>query len=130
MPNQTPVRLKMHRANRLTRRQAETLIKALLTVDEKALFQEQELKSFNTGFDKLIKAWREALERENEQCQNKSKSSTSAEKLTGSTLYPPPTSKAKRAAPKITYLRRTGSGQKHIGAAPSLSRSSAGGEHE
>lgn len=126
MPNQTPVRLKMHRANRLTRRQAETLIKALLTVDEKALFQEQELKSFNTGFDKLTRAWRQALEKENAQCPPKK--STSAEKLTGSTLYPPPTSKAKRAAPKITYLRRTGSDQKHIGAAPSLSRSSAKGE--
>ena len=121
MPNQTPVRLKMHRANRLTRRQAETLIKALLTVDENKLFQEQELKSFNAGFDKLTRAWREALERENKQCQNKSKSSTSAEKLTGSILYPPPASKAKRAAPKITYLRRAGSDQKRIGAAPSLS---------
>lgn len=126
MPNQTPVRLKMHRANRLTRRQAETLIKALLTVDEKALFQEQELKSFRLAFDKLTKAWREALEKENAQCPPKK--STSAEKLTGSTLYPPASSKAKKAAPRITYLRRTGSDQKHIGAAPSLSRSSAKGE--
>jgi soluble cytochrome b562 len=125
MPNQTPVRLKMHKSNRLTRRQAETLIKALLTVDEHKLFQEQELKSFRAGFDKLTRAWREALERENEQCQNKSKSSTSAEKLTGSTLYPPSASKAKRAAPKIIYLRRTGTEQKSTGAAPS---SSAGGK--
>lgn len=130
MPNQPAVRLRMHKAKRLTRRQAEVLIKALLTVDEHKLFQEQELKSFNAGFDKLTRAWRDALERENEQCQNKSKSSTSAEKLTGSTLYPPSASKAKKAAPKITYLRRTGSDQKHIGAAPSLSRSSAGEEHE
>ena len=120
MPDQTPVRLKMHRGNRLTRRQAETLIKALLTVDEKALFQEQELKSFNAAFDKLTKAWREALERENNRCTPKK--STNAEKLTGSTLYPPSASKAKRRVTKITYLQKTGSGQKHIGAPPSLSR--------
>lgn len=126
MPNQTPVRLKMHKSNRLTRRQAETLIKALLTVDENKLFQEQELKSFRAGFDKLTRAWREALEKENQRCPPKK--STSAKKLTGSTLYPKSYSKAKRAAPKITYLRRTGSDQKSIGAPPFLSRSSAKGE--
>lgn len=123
MPNQTPVRLKMHKSNRLTRRQAETLIKALLTVDEHKLFQEQELKSFRSGFDKLTKAWREALEKENTQCPPKK--STTAEKLTGSTLYPPASLKAKKAAPRITYLRKTGTEQKSIGAAPS---SSAGGK--
>ena len=115
MPNQTPVRLKMHKSNRLTRRQAETLIKALLTVDEHKLFQEQELKSFRSGFDKLTKAWREALEKENGRCTPKQ--STSAEKPTGSTLYPPTSSKAKRAAPKIIYLRKTGVDRKNIGAA-------------
>ena len=102
MPNQTPVRLKMHKSNRLTRRQAETLIKALLTVDEKALFQEQELKSFNTGFDKLTKAWREALEKENKQVTITKPDDVQS--ITGSVLYPP--SKAKKRRPKIAYLRR------------------------
>lgn len=120
MPDQTPVRLKMHKSNRLTRRQGEALIKALLTVDENKLFQHQELKSFRAGFDKLTKAWREALEKENGRCTPKQ--STSAEKPTGSTLYPPASSKAKRRVTKITYLQKTGSGQKHIEAPPSLSR--------
>lgn len=64
VPDQPPIRLRMHKSTRLTRRQAEALIKALLTVDENKMFATQEKKSFRAGFDKLTKAWREALERE------------------------------------------------------------------
>ena len=106
MPNQPPVRLKMHKSSRLTRRQAETLIKALLTVDENKLFQEQELKSFRSGFDKLTTAWREALEKENAQAPIKKPDNV--QNITGSVLYPP--SKAKKRRPKITYLRGTNGG--------------------
>ena len=102
MPDQSPVRLNMHKTDRLTRRQAEVLIKALITVDERALFQEQELKSFHFDFDKLTKAWREAIEKENK--KGKPKKPDSAQNITGSVLYPP--SKARKKRPKIGYLRR------------------------
>lgn len=101
MPNQAPVRLRLQRNNRLTRRQGEALIKALLTVDEKALFQEQELKSFRFGFDKLTKAWREALEKENSQAPIKEPDNVQS--ITGSVLYP--LKKARKRRPKIAYLR-------------------------
>ena len=101
MPNQAPVRLRMIKANRLTRRQAEALIKALLTVDEQALFQEQELKSFRFGFDKLTKAWREALEKEIAQAPIKKPDNVQS--ITGSVLYPP--KKARKRRLKIAYLR-------------------------
>ena len=124
MPDQPPVRMRMHRNNRLTRRQGEALIKALLTVDEDKMFGPQEKKSFRAGFDKMTRAWREALERENQRCPPKK--STNAERITGSILYPPPSSRAKKAAPKITYLKKTGSEQRHIGAPPSLKRKGQG----
>lgn len=128
MPNQPPARLRLQKNNRLTRRQGEALIKALLTIDEDKMFGPQEKKSFRAGFDKLTKAWREALEKENGRCTPKQ--STSAEKPTGSTLYPPPSSKAKRAAPKIIYLRKTGVDRKNIGAALSSKEKAKGEEHE
>lgn len=101
MPNQAPVRLRMIKANRLTRRQAEALIKALLTVDEEKLFQEQELKSFRFAFDKLTKSWREALEKETG--KEKTKKLDNVKSITGSVLYPP--KKARKQRPKIAYLR-------------------------
>lgn len=120
MPDQPPIRMRMHRNNRLTRRQGEALIKALLTVDEDKMFGPQEKKSFRAGFDKMTRAWREALERENERCPPKK--SIEPVKPTGSTLYPPASLSRNKAAPKITYLKKAG----HIGAPPSLKRKGQG----
>ena len=64
MPNQRPQYLRMYKKKRPTRRQAETLIKALLTVDDEQLFEKQEKRSFGIGFDKLTNAWRDALAKE------------------------------------------------------------------
>lgn len=57
MPDQRPVYLPMRSTNRLSRRQAELIIKALSSVKEGELYQGQELKTFRRGFTKLVRAW-------------------------------------------------------------------------
>lgn len=109
MPNQPPVRLRLHKNNRLTRRQGEVLLKALLTVDENKLFEPQEKKSFYAAFDKLTEAWREAVERENERAQNKPRKPPSPKPITGSVMYPL-SAKKKNRVTKIVYLGNSSGG--------------------
>jgi len=57
MPDQRPVYLPMRSTNRLSRRQAELIIRALSSIKEGELYQGQELKTFRRGFTKLVRAW-------------------------------------------------------------------------
>ena len=57
MPDQRPVYLPMRSTNRLSRRQAELIIRALSSIQEGKLFSGQELKTYRRGFTKLTRAW-------------------------------------------------------------------------
>ena len=57
MPDQRPAYLPMRGTKRLSRRQAELIIRALSSIKEGELYQGQELKTFRRGFKKLVRAW-------------------------------------------------------------------------
>ena len=76
MPHsQRPIYLQMSFKNRLTRRQAEALLKALSHVDEREIFEPVEIANFQKAFDKLALAWRDAIKREEERPEHDAKSS-------------------------------------------------------
>ena len=78
MPDQRPVYLPMRSTNRLSRRQAELIIKALSSIKEGELYQGQELKTFRRGFTKLVRAWIKASSAEEMRMEEKSATSVPA----------------------------------------------------
>ena len=64
MPDQRPVYLPMRSTDRLSRLQAELIIRALNSIEERKLFEGQELKTYRRGFAKLARAWIKALSAE------------------------------------------------------------------
>lgn len=61
MPDQRPVYLPMRSTSRLSRLQAELVLRALRSVEDRKLFEGQELKTYRRGFAKLAKAWVKAV---------------------------------------------------------------------
>ena len=57
MPDQRPAYLPMRGTKRLSRRQAELIIRALRSVEDKGLFHGQDLKNYRRAFAKLARAW-------------------------------------------------------------------------
>ena len=78
MPDQRPVYLPMRSTNRLSRRQAELIIKALSSIKEGELYQGQELKTFRRGFTKLVRAWIKASSAEEMRMEENSATSVPA----------------------------------------------------
>lgn len=72
MPDQRPVYLPMRSTNRLSRRQAELIIRALSSIKEGELYQGQELKTFRRGFTKLVRAWIKASSAEEMRMEDQS----------------------------------------------------------
>ena len=72
MPDQRPAYLPMRGTNRLSRRQAELIIRALSSIKEGELFQGQELKTFRRGFTKLVRAWIKASSAEEMRMEDQS----------------------------------------------------------